>query len=88
MEKKRLSLLSGFTEVTAKGNKTKQLKEVESGEWAGVGGRAQRGKKLLLSTFRSSILVDWFPHTFIILVEFFFFKQKPQRERKENMVGT
>lgn len=39
MEKKRLSLLSGFMEVTAKGTENKQLKEVESGEWHGGGGR-------------------------------------------------
>lgn len=35
MEKKRLSLLSRFMEVTAKGTKNKQLKEVESGECDG-----------------------------------------------------
>lgn len=61
MEKKRLSLLSGFMEVTAKGTKSKQPNEVESGCWAGGGGRVQRGRELLFFTLSSSILVGWFP---------------------------
>lgn len=65
MEKKRLSLLSRFMEVTAKGTKNKQLKEVESGESGGGGGREQRGKRLLLFTLSSSVLVDLFPRTCI-----------------------
>lgn len=65
MEKKRLSLLSRFMEVTAKGTKNKQLKEVESGELGGGGGREQRGKRLLLFTLSSSVLVDLFPRTCI-----------------------
>lgn len=63
MEKKRLSLLSRFMEVTAKGTKNKQLKEVESGEWGWGGGRKQSGKRLLLFTLSSSVLVDLFPRT-------------------------
>lgn len=63
MEKKRLSLLSRFMEVTAKGTKNKQLKEVESGEQDGGGGREQRGKRLLLFTLSFAVLVDLFPRT-------------------------
>lgn len=63
MEKKRLSLLSGFTGVTAKGTENKQLKGGDCGAWAGCGGRVQRGKKLLLFTLSSSVPVDWFPCT-------------------------
>lgn len=72
MEKKKLSLLSRFMEVTAKGTKNKQLKEVESGECDGGGGRERRGKRLLPFTL-SSVLVDLFPRTCITLAEFFFF---------------
>lgn len=69
MEKKRLSLLSRFMEVTAKGTKNKQLKEVESGEWDGSGGREQRCKRLLLFNL-SSVLV-LFPHMCMTLADFF-----------------
>lgn len=71
MEKKRLSLLSGFMGVTAKGTENKQRKEVDCGVRAGGGGSMQRGEKLLLFALSSSILVELFPCTCIVLVDFF-----------------
>lgn len=84
MEKKRLSLLSRFMEVTVKGTKNKQLKEVESREWNGGGGRAE-GQET--AAFHPKFCPSVPTHVYD-LSRIFFFSPKSKKQKEENMVGT
>lgn len=84
MEKKRLSLLSRFMEVTDKGAKHKQLKDVESGEW---GWGEAEGQEVLLFPLKF-FCPCWFVPTHMYDFSGFFLKARNKKERKENMVGT
>lgn len=74
-------------EVTAKGTKNKQLKEVESGEREGVEAESRGAGGCCFSpSVPLSLLIC--SHTHLVGFFFFFLSKKQKGERKENMVGT
>lgn len=79
MEKKRLSLLSRFMEVTVKGTKNKQLKEVESREWNGGGGRAE-GQET--AAFHPKFCPSVPTHVYDLSRIFFFLQKARNKKRK------